>query len=203
MCSSDLPLPRGANVLSGLHVLDLTRVLAGPTCARLLAENGADVLKVTCERHPDTPALEWDTGYRKRTTVLDIATPAGKAQFTELMKRCDVFSQAYRPGALAKLGFGHADVHALRPGIVCASMNAFGYSGPWKMRRGFDTVVQSASGMAYVSGRGKEPKFTPVSSLDYIGGYLMTFGVLVALKRRAVEGGNYAVNVSQIGRAHV
>lgn len=200
--SAPVPLPRageGERALSGLRVLDLTRVLAGPTCARLLAESGADVLKITCERHPDTPALEWDTGYRKRTAVLDIATPAGKQQFTALMQRCDVFSQAYRPGALAKLGFSHEQVHAMRPGIVCASMNAFGYTGAWRTRRGFDTVVQSASGMAHIAGRGKEPKFTPVSSLDYIGGYLMTFGVLVALRRRAVEGGSYAVNVS-LGR---
>jgi crotonobetainyl-CoA:carnitine CoA-transferase CaiB-like acyl-CoA transferase len=202
--SAPLPLPKGGNAdgeraLSGLRVLDLTRVLAGPTCARLLAESGADVLKITCDRHPDTPALEWDTGYRKRFARLDIATPEGRQQFTELMKRCDVFSQAYRPGALAKLGFGPQEVHALRPGIVCASLNAFGYTGAWKMRRGFDTVVQSASGMAYTSGRGKTPQFTPVSSLDYIGGYLMTFGVLVALKRRHVEGGSYAVNVS-LGR---
>jgi crotonobetainyl-CoA:carnitine CoA-transferase CaiB-like acyl-CoA transferase len=197
--SAPVPLPSGERVLSGLRVLDLTRVLAGPTCARLLAENGADVLKITCERHPDNVSNEWDTGFLKRKAVLDIATPEGKAQFTELMKRCDVFSQAYRPGALGKLGFSNEQVHAIRPGIVCATLNAFGHTGAWRMRRGFDTVVQSTSGMAYISGRGKQPKFTPVSSLDYIGGYLMCFGVLVALKRRATEGGSYAVNVS-LGR---
>jgi crotonobetainyl-CoA:carnitine CoA-transferase CaiB-like acyl-CoA transferase len=195
--SAPIPLPQGAGrALSGLKVLDLTRVLAGPTCARLLAESGADVLKVTCERHPDSPGLEWDTGYGKRKLTLDIASPEGKATFTELLKNCDVLSQAYRPDALTKLGFGKDQVKALRPGIVYASLNAFGHTGAWKMRRGFDTVVQSASGMAYTSGRGKEPKFTPVSALDYIAGYLMTFGVLTALKRRHVEGGSYSVNVS-------
>jgi crotonobetainyl-CoA:carnitine CoA-transferase CaiB-like acyl-CoA transferase len=195
--SDPIPLPNGADrALSGLKVLDLTRVLAGPTCARLLAESGADVLKITCERHPDTAGLEWDTGYGKRRATLDIATPEGKATFIELIKDCDVLSQAYRPDALIKLGFGRDQVKAMRPGIVYASLNAFGHTGDWKMRRGFDTVVQSASGMADTSGRGKEPKFTPVSALDYITGYLMTFGVLVALKRRHEEGGSYAVNVS-------
>ena len=198
--SAPVPLPKGGErPLSGLRVLDLTRVLAGPTCARLLAESGADVLKVTCEAHPDSAALEWDTGYRKRKLTLDISSPTGKQQFTELLKTCDVFSQAYRPGSLAARGFGAEQAKVIRPGIVYASMNAFGYTGEWKMRRGFDTVVQSASGMAYTSGRGKEPKFTPVSSLDYIGGYLMTFGVLVALRRRHDVGGSYAVNVS-LGR---
>lgn len=198
--SDPVPLPSGgARALSGLRVLDLTRVLAGPTSGRLLAESGADVLKITCERHPDSAAMELDTGYGKRKATLDIATPEGKARFTELVRQCDVFSQAYRPGAMAKLGFGPEQVQAIRPGVVYASLNAFGYTGEWKMRRGFDTVVQAASGMAYTSGLGKEPQLTPVSALDYIGGYLMTFGVLVALKRRHEEGGSYEVKVS-LGR---
>ena len=198
--SAPIPLPRGERPLSGLKVLDLTRVLAGPTSARLLAENGADVLKVTCDKHPDSPINEMDTGYGKRKAVVNIDTPAGRERFTALMRQCDVFSQAYRPGALAGLGFSHEQVMALRPGIVYASLNAFGHTGPWRGRRGFDTVVQTACGMANISGRGKEPQFTPVSSLDYITGYLMTYGVLVALKRRHTEGGSYSVNVS-LGRA--
>ena len=193
-----VPLPdgNGERPLSGLRVLDLTRVLAGPTCARMLAEAGADVLKITCERHPDSPFHEWDTGYRKRKATLDIATPAGKEQFANLMKSCDVISQAYRPGALTNLGFGPEQAMKLRPGIIYASLNAFGHTGEWKMRRGFDTVVQAASGMAIVSGRSGDPKMTPVSALDYITGYLFAFGVLVALKRRHEVGGSYAVNVS-------
>jgi crotonobetainyl-CoA:carnitine CoA-transferase CaiB-like acyl-CoA transferase len=195
--SSPIPLPQGmGRAMQGLKVLDLTRVLAGPTCARLLAESGADVLKITCERHPDSDALEWDTGYAKRKLTLDIAAAEGKRKFADLLKDCDVLSQAYRPGALAKLGFGPEQAHAIRPGIIYANLNAFGHTGDWKMRRGFDTVVQAASGMAYTSGRGKEPKLTPVSALDYIAGYLMTFGVLVALKRRHEDGGSYEINVS-------
>jgi len=194
--SAPIPLPSGERPLSGLRVLDLTRVLAGPTCGRLLAEAGADVLKITCAKHPDSAALELDTGYAKRTATLDLASPEGKAQFTQLMRQCDVFSQAYRPGALAGMGFSQDEVMALRPGIIHASLNAYGYTGPWKGRRGFETVVQSASGMAWITGRGKEPQFVPVSSLDYMTGFLMNFGVLVALKRRHLEGGSYSVNVS-------
>ncbi len=195
--SAPVPLPKGTErPLSGLKVLDFTRVLAGPTCARLLAESGADVLKITCEGHPDTPALELDTGYGKRNATLDLTTSEGKSQLIELMKHCDVFSQAYRPDALSKLGFGPEQAMAIRPGIVYASLNAYGHTGSWSTRRGFDTAVQAASGMAYTSGQGEEPQFTPVSALDYICGYLMAFGVLVALKRRHNEGGSYAVKVS-------
>lgn len=195
--SPPVPLPIGSpNPLTGLRVLDLTRVLAGPTCGRLLAESGADVLKITCEKHPDLEAYQMDTGYGKRKVTLDIGAAPGRQQFEGLLKGCDVFSQAYRPGALASLGFGPEEAMSIRPGIIYASLNAFGYSGEWKLRRGFDTVVQAACGMAHVSGDGNGPQFLPVSALDYIGGYLMTFGVLEALKRRHREGGSYAVNVS-------
>jgi len=200
--SAPVPLPAGVpHALWGLKVLDLTRVLAGPTCGRLLAENGADVLKITCERHPDSEAMEWETGYRKRKTRLDLATLVGRSQFTGLLAHCDVFSQAYRPQALAGLGFGHAQVHAIRPGLVYASLNAFGYTGVWNARRGFDTAMQAVTGMSLVSGDDTQPRFTPVAALDYICGYLMTFGVLHALARRHEYGGSYAVNVS-LARCH-
>lgn len=189
--------PTGADrPLSGVRVLDLTRVLAGPTSARLFAEYGADVLKITCERYPDLGYMELDTGYGKRTATLDIATPADRNTFESLIRNCDVFCQAYRLEAMARLGFSQERVAALRPGIIYASLNAFGFSGSWRGRRGFDTVVQSASGMAYLSGDGNEPRLMPVSSLDYVTGYLLGFGVIVALKRRAEEGGSYCVNVS-------
>src|SRR5258707_13961000 len=94
------------------------------------------------------------------------------------------------------LGYSPLQVAQIRPGIVYASLSAFGFTGEWRERRGFDTVIQSASGIAYVSGRGKEPKFYPVSALDYLAGYLLFFGTLVALTRRAREGGSYTVNVS-------
>ena len=194
--SDPIPLPAGELPLSGIRVLDLTRVLAGPTCARLLAEYGSDVVKIACERHPDPPAIEMDTCYGKRFLTLDLALSESRLQLESLVRGSDVFVQAYRLGAIAALGFSPGHVASLRPGIVYASLNAFGHTGPWRGRRGFDTVVQSGSGMAYVQGGRREPAFIPVSALDYVTGYLLTFGVLVALRRRAAEGGSYAVDVS-------
>lgn len=194
--SAPIALPAGGRPLSGIRILDLTRVLAGPTSGRLLAEYGADVLKITSEQYPDYPALELDTGYGKRKATLDIASSPGRERFESVVRQCDVFSQAYRQDAMVGLGFAPEQVAARRPGIVYVSLNAYGFTGPWRGRRGFDTVVQSASGMAHVSGRGKEPQLMPVSSLDYLAGYLMTFGALVALHRRAEQGGSYCVKIS-------
>ena len=191
-----IALPGADRPLNGIRALDLTRVTAGPTCGRLLAEYGADVLKITCERHPDSYSSETDTLFGKHKATLDIATPAGRDRFTALLRDCDVFCQAYRRDAMTGLGFSPEQVAMLRPGIVYTSLSAFGFTGVWRGRRGFDTVVQAASGMAYVSGRGREPKLTPASALDYLAGYLMTFGTLLALVRRAEEGGSYCVNVS-------
>ena len=182
--------------LAGVRTLDLTRVLAGPTCARLLAEYGADVLKITCAEHPDSASNETDTGYGKRKLTLNIASEPGRAQFENLIRNADIFCQAYRKDAMSNLGYSAERVAELRPGIIYTSLNAFGHRGTWRGRRGFDTVIQSASGMAHIQGKGKAPQLTPVSALDYLSGYLMMFGTLVALQRRADLGGSYAVNVS-------
>jgi crotonobetainyl-CoA:carnitine CoA-transferase CaiB-like acyl-CoA transferase len=114
----------------------------------------------------------------------------------------DVFSQGYRPGALAALGFSPEDAARLRPGIVYVSMTAFGRLGPWRGRRGYDSVVQSVSGFCDEVAADGEPRFLPVSALDYVTGYLAAFGVLTALERRAAEGGSYHVQLSlaQTGR---
>ena len=191
-----IPLRGGDRPLSGLRVIDLSRVLAGPTCGRLLAEYGAEVLKITCDRYPDSPSQETDTGYGKRKISLDIASPAGRERLQALLRNCDVFSQAYRHDAMPHLGFSVEQVAAIRPGIIYASLNAFGFTGPWRNRRGFDTVIQAASGMAHVAGKGEKPKISPASALDYLTGHLMAFGVIVALERRARIGGSYCVNVS-------
>jgi crotonobetainyl-CoA:carnitine CoA-transferase CaiB-like acyl-CoA transferase len=103
-----------------------------------------------------------------------------------------VFVQSYRPGALAARGFSPEALAKLRPGIVCASLSAWGESGPWSSRRGFDSIVQAVSGMAH----GDKPRLLPVSAIDYVSGYLMAFGVCVALGRRAREGGSWLVRVA-------
>ena len=192
------PLPKADRPLSHVRVLDLTRVLAGPTCARTLAEHGADVLKVSAPHLPHSGEIEIDTGLGKRSTFLDLRDAADLETLTSLIRdgRCDVFSQSYRPGTLPARGLSGEVLAALRPGIVCVDLSAWGRVGPWAKRRGFDTVVQCASGMALIQGGGDAPRIMPVSAIDYVSGYLMAFGAMVALARRAREGGSWRVSVS-------
>lgn len=190
------PLPPGARPLAGVRVLDLTRVLAGPTCARTLAEHGADVLKISAPHLPDSGAFEFDTGIGKRAARLDLRDAGDVASLRALAASADVFSQSYRPGALAGRGFAPEDLAQLRPGIVCVSLSAWGDTGPWRARRGFDTIVQTVSGMALASGEAGRPGYLPVSAIDYVSGYLMALGAMAALGRRAVEGGSWLVRVA-------
>jgi crotonobetainyl-CoA:carnitine CoA-transferase CaiB-like acyl-CoA transferase len=190
------PLPPAARPLGGVRVLDLTRVLAGPTCARSLAEHGADVLKISAAHLADSGLIELDTGIGKLSARLDLRAPEDVARLRALAREADVFSQSYRPGALAARGFSPQALAELRPGIVCVSLNAWGGTGPWRERRGFDSIVQSVSGMALASGEGGKPQLLPVSAIDYVSGYLMAFGVMVALARRAEEGGSWFVRVA-------
>ena len=188
--------------LAGIRVLDLTRVLAGPTCGKSLAEHGADVLKISAAHLPDSGPVELDTGIGKLSARLDLRTAEGVYILKSLVKEADVFSQSYRPGALAARGFSPEALAKLRPGIVYVSLSAWGESGPWHARRGFDSIVQAVSGMAQASGDGKMPKLMPVSAIDYVSGYLMAFGATVALARRAREGGSWLVRVAlaRVGR---
>ena len=196
-------VPPGDNrPLGGVRVLDVTHVLAGPTCARTLAEHGAEVLRIGRSAAGDANPMQRDTGHGKRSAVLDLKGAAGAAGLRALAGGADVFSQGYRPGALAALGFSPQEVAELRPGIVYVSMTAFGRLGPWRDRRGYDSVVQSASGFCAEVAVDGRPRFLPVSALDYVTGYLAAFGVLIALGRRAAEGGSYHVQLSlaQTGR---
>lgn len=193
------PLPDGNRPLSGVRVLDLTRVLAGPTCARTLAEHGADVLKVAGPHLPDSGVSEFDTGIGKLQAFLDLRIENDKEKLSGLLKSGDVFSQSFRPGTLAARGFSPEEAAKLRPGIVYVTLSAWGTEGPWKDRRGFDSIVQTVSGMAYAQGAGSDPlkpKLLPVSVIDYVSGYLMAYGAMVALARRATEGGSWLVRVS-------
>ncbi len=194
------PLPAGPRPLSGIRVLDLTRVLAGPTCARTLAEHGADVLKIAGPHLPDSGATEIDTGLGKLQAFLDLRTSQGLEKLKVLLSSGDVFSQSFRPGTLAARGFSPEEAAKLRPGIVYCTLSAWGTEGPWKERRGFDSIVQTVSGMAYAQSGGvppgTKPQLMPVSANDYVGGYLMAFGAMVALARRATEGGSWLVRVS-------
>ena len=188
--------------LAGLRALDLTRVLAGPTCGKCLAEHGADVLKISAEHLPDSGLVEMDTGIGKRSARLDLRSTDGRGKLEQLVKQADVFVQSYRPGTLAARGFSPERLAELKPGIVCTSLSAWGTTGPWRTRRGFDSIVQAVSGMAHMSADAKGPKLLPVSAIDYTSGYLMAFGTAVALERRAREGGSWLVRVAlaRVGR---
>lgn len=201
------PLPQGKRPLSGIRVLDLTRVLAGPTCARTLAEHGADVLKITAPHLPNLGYQEFDTGHGKLSAHLDLRQVSDVAVLKGLVRDADVFSQGYRPGTLGSRGLSPEELTALRPGLVYVSLCAFSHAGPWASRRGFDTVVQTVSGITsrqaeVVPGKTPGPQFYPVSAIDYCTGYLMAFGAMEALRRRAIEGGSWLVRISlaQVGK---
>ncbi|MGA3400593.1 MAG: CoA transferase [Acetobacteraceae bacterium] len=201
------PLPAGGRPLSGVRVLDLTRVLAGPTCARTLAEHGADVLKITAPHLPNLGYQEFDTGHGKLSAHLDLREQRDVDTLRGLVREADVFSQGYRPGTLGGRGLSPEELAAIRPGLVYVSLCAFSHAGPWASRRGFDTVVQTVSGITsrqaeVVPGKTPGPQFYPVSAIDYCTGYLMAFGAMVALGRRAREGGSWLVRISlaQVGK---
>jgi crotonobetainyl-CoA:carnitine CoA-transferase CaiB-like acyl-CoA transferase len=180
--------------LGGVRALDLTRVLAGPTCAKSLAEHGAQVLKISAAHLPDSGLVDLDTGIGKRSARIDLRTE--KETLQNLVRQADVFVQSYRPGALAARGLSPEALARLRPGIVCASLSAWGPTGPWRERRGFDSIVQAVSGIADAHGKDGKPSLLPVSAIDYVSGYLMAFGVCVALERRARVGGSWLVRVA-------
>ncbi|MBS0220617.1 MAG: CoA transferase [Proteobacteria bacterium] len=192
------PLRKGDRPLSGVRVLDLTRVLAGPTSGRVLAENGAEVLHVVAPHLPYQTELLMDTGHGKRCAWVDLRDGSGVETLKALIREADIFTQGYRPGTLAARGFAPEQVAALRPGIVCVSICAYGHEGPWALRRGFDSIVQNVTGLAATQGSLAAPRNLPVQALDYIAGYLGALGAMVALARRIEQGGSWLVRVSLV-----
>jgi hypothetical protein len=191
-----MPLPKADRPLSGIRVLDLTRVLAGPTAAKTLAEHGADALKITAAHLPDSGDVDLDTGLGKLSAQLDLREKADVETLRKLVSGADVFCQSYRPGALASRGLAPEELAKLRPGLVYVSLSAWGPTGPWEARRGFDSIVQCVSGMADAQGGGGKPQLLPCSAIDYVSGYLMAFGAMVALARRARKGGSWRVRIA-------
>jgi len=197
-----MPLPDVERPLGGVRVLDLTRIIAGPVAGRTLAAHGADVLLVTAPHLPSIAPLVIDTGRGKRSAALDLRTPDGRSALQDLVREADVFLQGYRPGALTALGFGAEAVATLRPGIIYVSLSAYGDTGPWRGRRGFDSLVQTATGFnvaeAAAAGDAK-PRPLPAQALDHASGHLLAFGAMAALHRRAQVGGSWQVSVSLAG----
>jgi crotonobetainyl-CoA:carnitine CoA-transferase CaiB-like acyl-CoA transferase len=194
-----LALPRAERPLSGIRALDLTRIIAGPVSGRCLAAHGAEVLLVTARHLPSVEPLVIDTGRGKRSAFLDLREAQDKARLRQLLGKADIFVQGYRPGAIAALGFGPEEATSIRPGLVYVSLAAYGHAGPWSGRRGFDSLVQTAAGFNDAEARAAgtdTPKPLPAQALDHAAGYLMAFGAMAALARRARRGGSWHVRVS-------
>ncbi len=194
-----------ARPLSGVRVLDLSRVIAAPVAGRTLAQHGADVLAISAAHLPNIAPLVIDTGRGKRSAQLDLRTAQGRDGLLDLVRDADIFLQGYRPGALAGLGFSPEELCALRPGLIQVSLSAYGHTGPWSQRRGFDSLVQSATGIAYEEGAAaglSEPGKLPCQALDHATGYLAAFGAMMALRRRAEQGGSWLVRVSLAQTGH-
>ncbi|MEU0539766.1 CoA transferase [Nocardia sp. NPDC005978] len=183
--------------LLGVRVLDLTRVIAGPVATRALALLGAEVLRVD---PPHLPEIEWqflDTCQGKRSTLVDLRTRRPELQ--ELLSNADVLITGYRPGALKRAGL---DASEIRPGIVHGRVSAWGEDGPWGDRRGFDSIVQAASGISLIEGAQRNsagahaPGALPAQALDHASGYLLAAGVLDALTARRGDGHGRDVRVA-------
>jgi crotonobetainyl-CoA:carnitine CoA-transferase CaiB-like acyl-CoA transferase len=199
------PWPEGERPLAGLRVLDLSRVIAGPVAGRTLAAHGADVLLISGADLPAIPWLTIDTGRGKLTSFLDLKREEGRNRLKELLAQADIFSQGYRPHAIAGLGFSPQDAARISPGIIYVSLSAYGHVGPWLERRGFDSLVQTATGFNHAEGQAAGidgPKELPAQILDHASGYLMAFGAMIAKARQSREGGSWHVRVSlaQTGR---
>ncbi len=190
------PMKSGDAPLSGMRVLDLTRVLAGPTCARTLAQYGADAMVISSPNLPSVPFFVTDTGHGKLAAFVDLDTEDGREALRKLVHGADVFSQGYRQGTLERRGFGPLELAQLRPGIIVTAINCYGHEGPWRARPGWEQLGQTVTGLAVVHGGADGPKLQPGAVTDYTTGYLAAFGTLVALARRASYGGSYLVRVS-------
>ena len=203
------PWTKGDRPLSGVRVLDLSRVIAAPVAGRTLAAHGADVLLVYGPNLPGIPWLTIDTGRGKLSTFIELKSEegknAGRARMRALVAEADIFSQGFRPEAIAACGFSPEEAAKINPGIVYVTLSAYGHAGPWAGRRGFDSLVQTSTGFNHAEGvaAGVEgPKELPAQMLDHATGYLMAFGAMIAKARQAREGGSWHVRVSlaQTGR---
>ncbi|MFE2247556.1 CoA transferase [Streptomyces lavendulae] len=182
---------------AGVRVLDLTRVIAGPVATRTLGVLGADVLRIDPPRPAESGDAYADTGFGKRSALLDLARADGRAVLEGLLGEADVVVTGYRPGALERFGLGGAELLARWPGLVVAELCAWGWHGPWAARRGFDSLVQAGYGIAAACGEDGRPGVLPAQALDHGTGYLMAAGVLKAL----AEGGGRLLRFSLAGTA--
>ena len=173
--------PNGPATLAGVRVLDLTRVIAGPTCTQVLACLGADVLRIDPPHRPELLDQHLSTGMGKRSAVADLRRQEIAEQLRALAAGADVILDGYRPGALARHGLGLEELEQLAPQAVIASLSAWGEHGPWGERAGFDSIVQAATGIAVRCGEEGRPGALAVQALDHSTGHLLAAHILEAL----------------------
>jgi crotonobetainyl-CoA:carnitine CoA-transferase CaiB-like acyl-CoA transferase len=175
---------------AGLKVLDLTRVLAGPVAGRVLAAYGANVLRID-PRDWDEAAVVPEVTLGKRCAGLNLKDPTDKAQFEKLLAEADVLLHGYRAEALPGLGYDADSLRRINPKLIDVSLNAYGWSGPWRARRGFDSLLQMSSGIAEFGMRksgAEKPTPLPVQALDHATGYLLAAAVAHAVREQATRG---------------
>ena len=170
-------------------MLELTRILAGPVCGRTLAAYGAEVMLVNGPHLPNIDAIA-DTSRGKRSAQLDLRTALGKATLRALVAEADVFVQGYRPGGLEALGFGPQALAEINPRIVAVTLSAYGHAGPWAHKRGFDSLVQTATGFntdEQAVAAAALPQALPAQILDYATGHLMAFAAIAGCIKRDMD----------------
>ncbi|MFJ1707477.1 CoA transferase [Kitasatospora sp. NPDC088346] len=195
-------LPAAPLPAAGVRVLDLTRVIAGPVATRTLGLLGADVLRLDAPQLPESEDAQADTGFGKRSARLDLADPAGRAVLDGLLAEADVVVTGYRPYALDRFGLSQDALAERHPGLITAQLCAWGWTGPWADRRGFDSLVQAGRGIAALeSGPDGTPGVLPAQALDHGTGYLLAAGVLRALTHRQLHGLGSRLRFSLAGTA--
>ncbi|NER94042.1 MAG: hypothetical protein F6J86_09415 [Symploca sp. SIO1B1] len=192
--------PGASAPLAGIDVLDLTHVLAGPRSTMSLAEFGANVLHIAPPHHLDPKTINLGVNRGKKSAFLNLGDPNDEQKMRSLLAQADVFTFSYRPKVADRFGLTVEDILALnKKGIVCLSINAFGHDGVWKNRPGFDQNAQMVSGFSVTEGSREQPATSPVYYLnDLLTAYFAAAGMMVALLRRATEGGSYHVKVSLV-----
>jgi hypothetical protein len=189
------PADAGHSLWGALRVVDLTRVIAGPVCTRFLAAHGAEVTRVDPPGYEEVPALVPDTMAGKRLVELDLRTTDGRSALLELVANAHVVVSGYRAGALPTLGLDVDDLRAVNPSIVVAQLDAYGWTGPWAGRRGFDSLVQMSCGIAAAPGQ-HVPRPLPCQALDHGTGYLLAASVCRALTTLVRGGPTTAARLS-------
>jgi crotonobetainyl-CoA:carnitine CoA-transferase CaiB-like acyl-CoA transferase len=193
---------RAGQPYAGVRVLDLTRVIAGPIGTRFLAAYGADVLRLDPPGFAEVGALLPETTAGKRTAAVDLRAPTGRAAFERLVAGADVLVTGLRADALARLGYDDTALATLNPALIIASHNAYGWDGPWRDRRGFDSLVQMSCGIAAAAG-GDGPVPLPVQALDHATGYLLAAAVGRALTARLTRGAAGRIRASLVGTGNL